>query len=63
MIINVSKLKKYTNITDAIIDYAKEINNNFQTNIVINTKKNNSIDYSKKYKQLFIINQNKNLVK
>ena len=29
MIINVSKLKKYTNITDAIIDYAKEINTSF----------------------------------
>ena len=39
MTINVkSKLKKYSNITDAIIDYANEINDNFQANIVINIK-------------------------
>ena len=59
MTINVkSKLKKYTNITDAIIDYANEINNNFQTNIVINIKKDNLIDYSNEL-QTVIFNKSK----
>ena len=59
MTINVkSKLKKYTNITDAIIDYANEINDNFQTNIVINIKKDNLIDYSNEL-QTVIFNKSK----
>ena len=59
MTINVkSKLKKYSNITDAIIDYANEINDNFQTNIVINIKKDNLIDYSNEL-QTVIFNKSK----
>ncbi len=59
MTINVkSKLKKYSNITDAIIDYANEINDNFQANIVINIKKDNLIDYSNEL-QTVIFNKSK----
>ena len=59
MTINVkSKLKKYSNITDDIIDYANEINDNFQANIVINIKKDNLIDYSNEL-QTVIFNKSK----
>ena len=40
-------IKQYTNITDAVVDYANNIKDNFHTNIIIKTNKEEIIDYSK----------------
>ena len=40
-------IKQYTNITDAVVDYANSIKDNFHTNIIIKINKDEIIDYSK----------------
>ena len=40
-------IKQYTNITDAVVDYANSIKDNFHTDIIIKINKDEIIDYSK----------------
>ena len=40
-------IKQYTNITDAVVDYANNIKDNFHTDIIIKINENEIIDYSK----------------
>ena len=48
MITEKQNLKRYTNISDAIYDYAKSLENHFKTNIEIKKDKEiHSIDYTK----------------
>ena len=58
MITEKQNLKHYINISDAIYDYAKNLENHFETNIEI--KKIHSVDYTK-LTQVAIFNQVKEM--
>ncbi len=61
MITEKQNLKHYTKISDAIYDYAKSLENHFETNIEIKkNKKIHSIDYTK-LTQVAIFNQAKEM--